>query len=250
MNPLEATLSRILKIPPRPEPPSGSGDSVRVFRAAKPFLFYLLFQWAIAQVGSFVGILFGLRFAAQIPKGFWTPWISFFEYAGIGLYLLQIPLTLAIVFLDFKLRWYMVSDRSLRIREGVYRVRERTMSYANIQNLSIRRGPLQQLLGISDVEVRSAGGGEATADDSSGKHDDLHRGLFRGVANGEAIRDLILGFQRRLRDSGLGDPDDHEGVLEIPSGPDEPLSLIAAARSLADEARALRGVLDRPNPRT
>jgi len=239
MNALEKTLAGFLRIPPKPDPPAGSEGSVRMFRAAKPFLLYLVAQWALAQLGSFFGILFGLRFVEHIPQGFWTPLVLFFEYFGIGIYILQIPITLLAVSLDFKLRWYMVTDRSLRIREGVFRVRERTMSFANIQNLSIRRGPLQQLLGISDVEVRSAGGGEGSvSDEKGGGHDDLHRGLFRGVENGDAIRDLILTHQRRLRDTGLGDPDDLEHVSEAAN--DESTTAAVAARELVDEIRALR----------
>ena len=243
MNALERRLAQALRIPPQPDPPAGSDGSVRVFRAARPFFFYLLAQWTIAQIGSFFGIVFGLRFASMVPHGFWSPLVGFLESFGIAIYVLQIPVTLLGVSIDYKLRWYMVTDRSLRIREGVYRVRERTMSFANIQNLSLRRGPLQQLLGISDVEVRSAGGGEGSAsEDKGGTHDDLHRGLFRGVADGEAIRDLILRQQRRLRDTGLGDPDDVENRTPDRALVEEgtPQRLVEAARALAEEAAALR----------
>ena len=43
---------------------------------------------------------------------------------------------LALVRLDFEKRWYLVTDRSLRVREGVVNVREMTIMFANIQNIS------------------------------------------------------------------------------------------------------------------
>ncbi|HET7537279.1 MAG TPA: hypothetical protein VFJ90_12545, partial [Candidatus Didemnitutus sp.] len=51
---------------------------------------------------------------------------------GFLAYLVQIPITYAVRRLDYEMRWYMVTDRSLRIRHGVWRVSESTMSFANI----------------------------------------------------------------------------------------------------------------------
>src|SRR5690606_27807041 len=126
--------------------------------------------------------------------------------------------------LDFELRWYIVTDRSLRIREGLTTIREQTMTFANIQNISVRQGPLQLLLGIAGVEVRSAGGGGGRKTSGSGEHKrDMHVGLFRGVDNAQALRAAVLDRIRRHRDAGLGDPDD-----ETPRA-HEPLAAPAAA---------------------
>ena len=65
---------------------------------------------------------------------------------------------LALLRLDFELRWYIVSDRACASARGSSRCREKTMTFANIQHIGIRQGPLQRLLGIADVEVRTAGG--------------------------------------------------------------------------------------------
>ena len=72
--------------------------------------------------------------------------------------------------LNYALRWYIVTDRSLRIRTGVLSIQELTMTFSNIQEIRVSAGPLQNLLKLADVEVQSAGGGSkgwavATSDD-------------------------------------------------------------------------------------
>jgi len=166
---------------------------------------------------------------------------------GILAYLVQLPVTYAITRLDYELRWYMVTDRSLRIRHGVWKVAESTMSFANIQQVVVSQGPVQRLLGLADVKVQSAGGGNTGHDSHGNVHatDDLHMGLFHSVTNAPEIRDLILERLRRFRESGLGDPEEKS---HVPSAlPTAPMTaspdLLAAARELASEARALRAFL-------
>ena len=113
------------------------------------------------------------------------------EVFGILGFVAQIPFTLAVVKLEWELRWYMVTDRSLRIRAGIWTVTESTMSFANIQHVEIRQDPVQRLLGIADVRVQSAGGGSGGHDPHE-KRESLHVGTFHGVDNAREIRDLIL----------------------------------------------------------
>lgn len=168
------------------------------------------------------------------------PLLKFLEFVGILTFLAQIPITLAMVRLDYELRWYLVTDRSLRIRAGITTMQESTMSFANIQQVIVTQGPLERLLGLADVRVQSAGGGDTHA---KGAGDSLHTGVFHGVENAHAIRDLILERLRRYREAGLGDPDD------VPSAPAEPVPgattnpTLVAARELLAEARALRAHL-------
>ncbi|HEV8543802.1 MAG TPA: PH domain-containing protein [Verrucomicrobiae bacterium] len=167
-------------------------------------------------------------------------------------YVFQIPLTYAVRRLDYEMRWYMVTDRSLRLRHGVWKISEATMSFANIQQVVVSQGPLQRLLGLSDVKVKSAGGG------GGGGHynhqgNDMHSGLFHSVTNAAEIRDLILERLRRFREggAGLGDPDDKPTtdahVAAARSALSESSAInadaLTAARELATEARALRSAL-------
>ena len=119
-------------------------------------------------------------------------------------------------------------------------MRESTLTFANIQQISVGQGPLQRLLGIYDLEVTTAGGG------SGGGHhgqlgaqgESMHRGFFHGIDNAPEVRELMLERLRHLRDTGLGDPD--EAHHEEPSAPQSSTALLDAARELLQETRALR----------
>jgi uncharacterized membrane protein YdbT with pleckstrin-like domain len=99
--------------------------------------------------------------------------------------------------LYYRLRWYIVTDRSLRIRSGVFQINELTMTYGNIQEIRVTAGPLENLLGLADVEVQAAGGGSGEKKGSRG-----HIGRFEGLSNAKAIRDLLVERLRLYRDSG------------------------------------------------
>jgi uncharacterized membrane protein YdbT with pleckstrin-like domain len=137
------------------------------------------------------------------------------------------------------------------------------MSFANIQQVVVAQGPLQRLLGLADVKVKSAGGGGGHPHQQG---EDMHSGLFHSVTNAAEIRDLILERLRRFREAGLGDPDErlqmiapttdvptaanaggvltHAGARSSHAGVLSPEAL-SAARELAAEARALRAALER-----
>ncbi len=248
---LEERVARWLRVPPRPAVPAGSPGSVRWFQAAPGFYRYRVVQWLLKQAGALWGLIIGLAFVGFIPDEIpFSENFIWLEIAGVVAFVLQLPLSFFLVRLDFEKRWYLVTDRSLRIREGVWKVHEQTMSFANVQNLAIRQGPIQRLFGISDLQVRSAGGGgkgDAGKGDD-GEKKDLHLAFFRGVSNAEEIRDLILGHLRGLRGSGLGDPEDEMEAAPRPrtvtAGPPD-ANAVAAARELLAEASALRSALSR-----
>jgi membrane protein YdbS with pleckstrin-like domain len=182
-------------------------------------------------------------FLSHLPKPAMLV-IWFFEIAGLILYVIQLPLTFLIARLDYEMRWYMVTDRSLRIRHGVWKISESTMSFANIQQVEVSQGPLQRVLGLADVRVQSAGGGSGEHEHKHGAEEDMHQGLFHSVTNASEIRDLILERLRLFRESGLGDPEEKQAsaTAALASGADGG-DLLAAARELATEARALRSAL-------
>jgi uncharacterized membrane protein YdbT with pleckstrin-like domain len=107
------------------------------------------------------------------------------------------------------------------------------VSFANIQNVSVRQGPLQRWMGIADLEIRTAGGGNKS-DPSKDWSEDLHRAIFRGVDNADEIRDLIRRDVRRLREAEA----EPETDQPTPEG-----AVLAAARELAVAAGELRGTL-------
>lgn len=185
------------------------------------------------------------RVAAYAPH--WVfPLLTLLKIGGFLAYLIQIPITYAAVRLDYEQRWYIVTDRSLRIRSGIYHVQELTMSFANLQQVIVSQGPLQRLLRLADVRVRSAGGGGDGEERPGHKRDSMHVGIFHGVENAPEIRDLILDRLRLFRAAGLGDPDDHHDHAHTPvaaSNIGTNSAAVTAARELLVEARALREAL-------
>jgi membrane protein YdbS with pleckstrin-like domain len=249
---LKRLMLRLLRVPPEPHLPAGAADTARVFRASKRYLQLKLLNWGVGQFFTLVGLvaaLVALHFVAEgtlevfekVPhKAIILRFAGWFEVIGVIGFLVQLPLSLVPVILDWEMRWYIVTDRSLRIREGVWRVSEMTLTFANVQEVSIRQGPIERLFGIANLRVRTAGGGgQINPQHPQSEEKSGHIGYFRGVDNAPAIRDLILERLKRLRDAGLGDPDqpqteiDGEEAIAIPG-------VIDAAHELLTEARALR----------
>jgi membrane protein YdbS with pleckstrin-like domain len=219
-------LLKFLRVPAAPTSPVGSPESIRVFRAGANFYKWSVIRWALKQTAVGVGIgaaltMLGPFYSFGIPDTVWPAWLRVSwlvmeAILAVG-FILQLPVTYFIQRLGYEMRWYIVTDRSLRIRSGTWFVEERTMTFANIQQVNLTQGPLQGLLGIADLEVTSAGGG-AGKKQSGTDGPNTHTGCFQGVDNAETIRDLILERLRLYRNAGLGDPDEppekSEGALE------------------------------------
>jgi hypothetical protein len=261
---LEGKIRRLLRIPAQPEPPAGDPASVRVFRPSTGFFRYRLLAWSWHQLTTVAGFVFGILFIrrygfqlAEIdarildelpaPIGA-VPEILFgFEVLAIALFFLQLPISYALMVLDYRCRWYMITDRSLRIREGRWRIQERTMTFSNVQNISIRQGPLQRLFGIADLVVQSAGGGgSGTHEGKDGSEKNLHLGFFRGIDNAPELRALIRKYQQRAaieesvgeaRTGGsAADPSSILGAPRPQSSDSDPL---AAAQEVLREVQGL-----------
>ena len=252
---LKRLLLRLFRVDERPEPPPGSPESLRTFRASPRFFRYSLLKWGLGQAGALFGLV--VSTLGFLPFAFWVsdegfefldigPWTDFTRPLGpllFALFLVQLVGSLAVLRLGYEMRWYMVSDRALRIRYGVYSVREQTMTVVNIQNMAVKRGPLQRLFGIADLEIRTASGAASDDDDES-----LSRGLLQGLDNAEELRNLLLASLRQSRDAGLGDPDDQPAVPALPAAltddraaaASEAASVLAAASDLLAECRVLR----------
>jgi uncharacterized membrane protein YdbT with pleckstrin-like domain len=147
---------------------------------------------------------------------------------------------LALIRLDFEKRWYLVTNRSLRVREGVVKLREMTITFANIQNISISQGPIQRLLGLADLRVDTAGGGSKKKEESG--EENLHGVRFRGVNNADEIRELINSRLRELKDTGLGDQDDALPARVPQTGA---VALAEPLSEILQEAAALREAVAR-----
>ena len=235
-------LDRWLRIPPPPEDPPG--DKATVFRAAPAFFRYRLLLWGLGAVlPTLVGavILFVVVIGAVLAAkegGLAAVLAILGGLVVLGVFCGHLLISVLAVRLDYEKRWYVLTDRSLRIREGVFHVREMTVTFANIQNVTIDQGPLQRMFGIADLKVDTAGGGGMAAGRGRQTLLNLHTARFRGVDNAPAIKELM---QQRLRgalDTGIGDTDEHMHPVPLPARESPELASLLA--EMLAEARALR----------
>ena len=222
-----------MKVPAEPQPPDGSEGSARVFRSGRNYYRWRLALWFSANLGVLI-LLAGVLFVLVRPIKAGSPWSRYIAESVPALLVTAFLVSAFFTFLqqrlNYELRWYVVTDRCLRVRSGILNVHEITTTFANIQEVRLSSGPLQKLLGLADVEVHSAGGG-------SGKgSSDSHVARFEGVDNAPEIRDFILVRLRQYRDSGLGEKD-HSLPLAFSEGSQ------AAAQAVLTEVRALRAAL-------
>lgn len=244
---------RVLRIPGDPEPPPGDEARTQRFRAAANYYKYLLAVWGLKtaalllvlltlEIGPLVAVFGTHLHEKNLPAALILGLPQFI----VLFFLVGRLFSGLLVKLDFEKRWYLVTDRSLRLREGILNVREMTITFANIQNISISQGPIQRALGIADLRVDTAGGSSgARKDHKGGTTHSLHTAFFRGVDNANAIRELIQARLRALKDSGLGD---HEEAMASKSddrlaAPVSSTDLLAALREVATEATALRSAV-------
>jgi hypothetical protein len=138
---------------------------------------------------------------------------SFFPVSVIGLWLA--PLALAVMLLPdivayvaihlrYDTTWYVLTHKSLRIRRGIWVIQESTITFENIQNISVEFGPLERWFGIANVIVDTAGGGPEKTSHGKPK-ENFHRGISEGIDHPDEIRDLIMNRLRQSRSAGLGD---------------------------------------------
>ena len=238
----KAVLLRLLRVPAEPKPPDGTVESIRVFRAGRNYWLWRLAMWGALQgtIGVALLALFLIPAPRKAPPALVMVMFRMGEAAVIGTWVLLLPVTYFKQRLDYEMRWYIVTDRSLRVRSGIWNVQELTMTFANIQDIRVSAGPLQRLLGLADVTVTSAGGGGGSEQLGTS-----HMAKLAGVDCAEEIRDLMVERLRVYRDAGLGDPEDGRRGGGVPGAAVEGGAVLAAAGRVVAEARALRGVVER-----
>ena len=224
-------IFRLLKTPTEPpEAPAGSHDSVTVMRASPKFLKYRLVLLAIGAVVALAvcGLFVIIAAVTGDAEALIAPAILF-PGVVVGTALGWIGIRI-----DYALRYYVLTDRSLRVRSGAFVLREQTLTYANVQNLDLHQGPIQRWLGISDLKIDVAGGGGA----QHGKKGiaDTHGAKIAGVENAREIREQISELMRIHGGSGLGDPDDSTKARRPEA---TSAAMIEVLRELAAEARGL-----------
>ena len=232
---LKTLVCPLLKVEAtQPAPPAGRHETFQVLRACPAFLAYSLLFWKVYVVVFSFGVVVASAILLTISS-----WFALLVVPLIVIAAFKAAVFYVTARLNYDMRWYVITDRSLLIREGVWIVREITLTFANAQNVRVSQGPLERIFGFSNVEIDTAGGGSVKGG-SHGGGSNPHRAVLRGLENAVEVRNLILEQLRRHRAAGLGDPDDH-GAGQRALNP-------VLLGEIWDEARKLRQTLANETP--
>lgn len=241
-----------LKVPASPEQGFGRQGNIMVFRASPKYFQYKQLFWAFGTLTSLLfvvpiggGALLGVLVAADVEPAI-KLLVGMAGLLAALIYLFLLFFSYQMMRLDYEMRWYILSDKSIRIREGIWFLREMTMTNANVQNIEINQNPLERFFGISNVMVQSAGGGSGAPQEAHKGANvlfDMHKGFFRGVENAEEIRRILRDRLNKQKDSGLGDHDDQHVLAPSTA----PLSedLVECLNDVWREAHEYRKTLER-----
>ena len=198
-------LTNWFRVPDAPPTlPSRPGETIRSFRPSEGWLRMRKFQFWLALTaidGLLLAVWIVVFFNAR-TLALWLaiPWLILMVAPDIVAYLS--------IHLRYDTTWYVLSDRSVRIRRGLWIIEEKTFTFENVQNVEIRQGPLQRHFGVSNLVVQTAGGGSVAT--PHGAVGGAHQGVIEGVHDAEQIRELIMTKVRAARGAGLGDSSDDE----------------------------------------
>lgn len=218
-----------------PTLPSSDPAVVHAFKPSENYLRYLkLFFW----IGC---VLIDLALAAC--------WLGI-AIASPLLGVLITPLMLAVMILPdivayvaihlrYDTTWYVLSDRSMRIRRGIWIIHETTITFENIQNVRLSQGPIERYFGFANLTVETAGGGSAHAE--GGATNAAHHGVMTGIANAEQLRDQIMIKIQKCRSAGLGDERMPDGFAERQRTPSHGFSVadIELLKEIRDQTALL-----------
>jgi membrane protein YdbS with pleckstrin-like domain len=194
------------------------------------FVRYLKLQFYIGLAIAIIVLSVGSIIVVAATENAWFLIGSVAVAAIVGLFSI---ISYLAIHLRFDTTWYVFSDRSMRLRRGIWLIRESTITFENIQNVKVTQGPVQRFFGIADVVVETAGGGGAQAEPGAGLG--MHAGLIEGVAEAAQIRDSIMSRVRLTSTTGLGDESGAEGQGGWPACH---LTVLREIRDLAQQASA------------
>ncbi len=115
---------------------------------------------------------------------------------GAGVILLILLVSWIVMF--YNRYMFQVQKDGIEIKRGILWKKDITIPYDRVQNVDIDRGPIQQLIGIYNLNVFTAG----TASENQAIFG--AEGYLPGVKNAEKVRDTILERVQESEEDGLG----------------------------------------------
>jgi uncharacterized membrane protein YdbT with pleckstrin-like domain len=193
-------LTQVICVPrTAPVLPVQNQDEIVTRKPSPGYLQYLKLKfWIGLVIVLIVGFVSSIALAGNDSRALWA--------LTIGETLLVVSgsmIAYLTIHLRFDTMWYVFSDRSMRLRRGIWLIRESTNTFENIKNVKVTQGPRQRWLGIAVVVVETAGGGGAQQEPGAGLG--MHAGLIEGVAEASQIRESIMSRVRATNTAGLGD---------------------------------------------
>ena len=195
-----SVLTNLFHVPQHPPTlPALAGETVESFRPSRSWLNYMRLEYWITTAVMALSCLFTLVvvFVAAPIVG------AILLVPGVLLVGVPAVLRYLAMHLRYDTTWYVFNSRSLRIRRGIWVLHETTITFENVQDVSVTQGPLERWFGFATVVVKTAGGGGG-----HGPHGiDLgsHIGFLEGLSNASEVRDMILQQLKLSKHAGLGD---------------------------------------------
>jgi putative membrane protein len=134
------------------------------------------------------------------------------------------PVTLILLYFRFHTMRYRFDAQGIHMSWGILMRHEIMLNYSRIQDIQLRSNFVERWLGLTLIEIQTASG-------SSGSEMTLE-----GIADHAAMRDFLYSQMRDVRDQ-------HHASTE----PGTPDSLAGILTEVADELRAIRQSMERPN---
>jgi membrane protein YdbS with pleckstrin-like domain len=226
---LWAILVPVFRVPPEPPAlPVPAGERVDSFRPAGGLLRYLKFWFWLLLWPMDLAIL-----VAWIAITVSLPWLgAILALPALALAVVPDVIVYIALHLRYDTTWYVMSERTIRIRRGIWVIRETTITFENVQNVKVTQGPVQRHFRIANLVVETAGAGSA-----AGKHGAIapNQGVIEGIADASALRDRILRTLRASRSAGLGDEEERRAE---PDGA-WTAAHVEALRAIRDELKAM-----------
>ncbi|MGD9693796.1 MAG: PH domain-containing protein [Phycisphaerales bacterium] len=222
---------RVPDVPPSlPLPPGATEADRKQFHPSPDFLRYLKFWfWLFFLPVDLVILVLWLIVYSQNPT------VSYF-LAVPAFLIAVVPDVIAYIaiHLRYDTTWYVLTPRAVRVRRGIWTISECTATFENVQNISIKQGPVQRYFGIAHLAVDTAGAGPAGPHGATGSANQV---ILEGLADVQSIRDLIAERVRASKTAGLGDERTQRPQRAAKQG----LSAahVELLREIRDHARAL-----------